>query len=70
MRFDISCKLSPKKTICTKWQSLFIWETCENTFTMSSSEIFNPVCIKDKQWEYYTTQQFNQSNLPIIKFCQ
>ena len=38
--FDISCKLSPKETICMKYQSLFSEENKKKYLKMLFTEIF------------------------------
>ena len=37
--FDISCKLSPKKTIFMKCQNLFSWKNDKNIIILSSAEL-------------------------------
>ena len=37
--FDISCKLSPMETICTKCQIMFTGENKKNIINLSSAEL-------------------------------
>ena len=46
--FDISCKLSPRETICLKDQSLFSGENKKNVITVPSAELAQRM-VKSKQ---------------------
>ena len=51
MGFDISCKLSPVETICTKCLSIFSGKNKKNIITLSSAEDAQRV-VKVKRNEY------------------
>ena len=43
-RFDISCKLSPKKTVCMKCKSLFPGKNMKNITSLFSAESAQSEC--------------------------
>ena len=45
--FDISCKLSPKETVCMKCQSLFSGENMKNIVNLLSAELAQRAKVKD-----------------------
>ena len=68
--FDISCKLSPKETICMEFQSLFSWKNKKNYFKMTSAKIFTQLARCKCVWTLTFKRPRKPASENVVCLCR